>query len=90
MDHHDFLATFLELPNGIPAHDTFNRVFRYLDPEAFANCFVDWINAISARLHLRTDLMPHQSAVDEAQGEMRSGSDRQMGIKVRRVKPAHA
>ena len=44
----------------------------------------------SARLHLRTDLMPHQSTVDEAQGEMRSGSDCQMGIKVRRVKPAHA
>jgi predicted transposase YbfD/YdcC len=52
-DHHDFLATFLELPNGIPSHDTFNRVFRHLDPEAFATCFVDWINAISARLHLR-------------------------------------
>lgn len=53
VDHHDFLATFLELPNGIPAHDTFNRIFRHLDPEAFATCFVDWINAISARLHLQ-------------------------------------
>jgi predicted transposase YbfD/YdcC len=53
VDHHDFLATFLELPNGIPSHDTFNRVFRHLDPEAMAACFVDWINAISARLHLQ-------------------------------------
>lgn len=30
-----FLRTFLTLPNGIPSHDTFNRVFKYLDKEAF-------------------------------------------------------
>jgi predicted transposase YbfD/YdcC len=53
-DHFAFLNTFLELPNGIPSHDTFNRVFRHLDSEAFGNCFVDWINAISKKLHLKT------------------------------------
>jgi predicted transposase YbfD/YdcC len=51
-DHYDFLKTFLALPNGIPSHDTFNRVFRHLDPEAFGTCFVDWMNAISKKLHL--------------------------------------
>ena len=28
----DFLRRFLELPNGIPSHDTFGRVFGKLDP----------------------------------------------------------
>lgn len=33
-----FLSTFLALPNGIPSHDTFTRVFRVLDKEKFASC----------------------------------------------------
>lgn len=33
-----FLKTFLELPNGIPSHDTITRVFRHLDKDAFSNC----------------------------------------------------
>ena len=32
--------TFLELPNGIPSHDTFWRVFKELDPEQFQQCFL--------------------------------------------------
>jgi predicted transposase YbfD/YdcC len=38
----DWLATFLELPHGIPSHDTFDRVFAMLDPLAFERCFNDW------------------------------------------------
>ncbi|RME58222.1 ISAs1 family transposase [Candidatus Parcubacteria bacterium] len=38
---------FLELPNGIPSHDTFNRVFNRLDPQQFERCFMRWINAAS-------------------------------------------
>jgi len=38
---------FLELPNGIPSHDTFNRVFNRLDPEQFQSCFMSWISAAS-------------------------------------------
>ncbi|MBN8826661.1 ISAs1 family transposase [Spirosoma sp.] len=33
-----FLRTFLSLPNGIPSHDTFNRVLKFLDKDAFADC----------------------------------------------------
>jgi len=51
-DHYDFLKTLFVLPNGIPSHDTFNRVFRHLDAEAFGQCFADWINALSRQLHL--------------------------------------
>lgn len=36
----------LTLPNGPPAHDTFNRVFTALDPLAFQHCFTRWINAV--------------------------------------------
>ena len=43
----DFLATFLELPDGIPSHDTFGRVFSALSPEGFRICFAEWVNSIS-------------------------------------------
>lgn len=42
----DWFKTFLELPNGIPSHDTFNRVFALMDPEKFETCFRTWVNTI--------------------------------------------
>lgn len=45
---HDWLKTFLELPHGIPSHDTFNRVFQALDPAAFLDCFVRWTQSLRA------------------------------------------
>ena len=39
----DWLKTFLALPNGIPSHDTFNR----LDPDEFQHSFLSWISAAS-------------------------------------------
>lgn len=43
----DWLKTFLELPNGIPSHDTFGRVFSMLDAETFEMCFLEWIASLS-------------------------------------------
>jgi len=43
----EWFSTFLELPNGIPSHDTFGRVFARLDPDQFHTCFVNWISAVS-------------------------------------------
>src|ERR1700761_7188569 len=40
-----WFATFLDLPHGIPSHDTFGRVFAKLEPEAFERCFVDWVHS---------------------------------------------
>ena len=41
-----WLATFLQLPGGIPSHDTFGRVFSLLDPDAFEKCFMAWMSAL--------------------------------------------
>ena len=38
-----WLRKFLALPNGIPSHDTFYRVFARLDPQAFGKCVADWM-----------------------------------------------
>jgi predicted transposase YbfD/YdcC len=42
-----WFQTFLELPNGIPSHDTFTRVFARLDPEQFQSGFISWMSAVS-------------------------------------------
>jgi predicted transposase YbfD/YdcC len=46
-----WLGKFLDLPNGIPSHDTFGRVFARLDPKAFQKCFLKWIRAIAKQTH---------------------------------------
>ncbi len=40
---YEWLKTFLELPNGIPSHDTFARVFAQLNPQQFQECFLSWM-----------------------------------------------
>lgn len=45
-----WFASFLELPNGIPSHDTFNRVFSAIDPYAFADCFAQWTGGMCPNL----------------------------------------
>lgn len=43
----DWLKNFLELPNGIPSHDTFGRVFALINPEEFRRSFMEWVQAIN-------------------------------------------
>jgi predicted transposase YbfD/YdcC len=42
----DWFKTFLRLRNGIPSHDTFNRVFAALDPKQFLECFLRWTETL--------------------------------------------
>ena len=46
----DWLGRFLSLPNGVPSHDTFERVFQRLCPDAFQRCFLAWLQALHAGL----------------------------------------
>src|ERR687884_1838106 len=43
-----WLRTFLALPNGIPSHDTFRRVFMLIDPDAFEAGFTSWAGSLAA------------------------------------------
>jgi predicted transposase YbfD/YdcC len=49
---YEWLKSFLELPNGIPSHDTFSRVFARIEPKQFQECFLSWVNSITKKLEL--------------------------------------
>lgn len=42
----EWLETFLELPNGIPSHDTFARIFAMISTEEMEKSFLSWVNAV--------------------------------------------
>jgi predicted transposase YbfD/YdcC len=45
-----WLQSFLELPGGIPSHDTINRIFAKIDPKKFQECFISWMGEASKLL----------------------------------------
>lgn len=42
----DFFRRFLELPHGIPSHDTFRRVFQAVCPQALQRCLIQWLKGL--------------------------------------------
>ena len=68
-----WLRTFLDLPGGIPSHDTFERVFRRLDPKEVHACFLRWIeslaNAAGGGQHLAIDGKTLRRSFDGPEGE---------------------
>jgi predicted transposase YbfD/YdcC len=46
-----WFKTFLSLANGIPSHDTFNRVLAALDPKKFLECFLRWTQSLRQSVH---------------------------------------
>jgi predicted transposase YbfD/YdcC len=55
-----WLRQFLALPNGIPSHDTFRRVFMLIDPGVFERCFLGWVRTVFRQ----DDVAPRQVAID--------------------------
>jgi predicted transposase YbfD/YdcC len=45
-----WLKSFLDLPNGIPSHDTFGRVFARIDPKQFEACFLNWVRSLHEKI----------------------------------------
>jgi predicted transposase YbfD/YdcC len=66
-----WFADFLDLPHGIPTHDTFNRVFAALDPQAFRAAFAAWMAAI-------TGVLPAQVIALDGK-TLRGSHDRRLG-----------
>ena len=72
----EWLKQFLELPNGIPSHDTISRVFGRIDPKEFEQCFRDWVKTIS-------ELIPGEIISIDGKTVRHSGS------KAKNQKPIH-
>lgn len=70
LEKQDWLGTFLELPSGIPSHDTLGRVFALLDPHSFHEAFLEWVEQIN-------ELLPRE--VVSIDGKFLRGSLRQAG-----------
>jgi predicted transposase YbfD/YdcC len=46
----NWFRSLLKLPNGIPSHDTFGRVFARIDPCEFQQCFLNWMTSVQSRV----------------------------------------
>lgn len=67
-----WLEKFLELPNGIPSHDTLGRVFSLLDSERFIDCFVRWVQTfheVTAGQVVGIDGKTARASLDRATGK---------------------
>ena len=66
-----WLEKYLSLPNGIPSHDTFTRVFAALDGRAFVDCFLRWVEALqesTAGKVVAIDGKTARATLDKAKG----------------------
>jgi predicted transposase YbfD/YdcC len=69
---HDWLRTFLVLPNGIPSHDTIARLFARLDPDEFRRGFLGWIGGLqeaTQRRVIAVDGKTQRGSHDRAKGK---------------------
>ena len=84
-----WLKIFLELPNGIPSHDTFGRVFSIIDVQQFQVSFYEWVLAVNTCTprHLLPGQVCTRCKCDIIQGQiinldgkcLRGSDDKQLG-----------
>jgi len=67
----DWLKKFLELPNGIPSHDTFRNVFIAIKPEAFTECFLSWVKVLN--LPIKNKIVAIDGKTSRASGSKTKG-----------------
>lgn len=66
----EWFEQFLELPNGIPSHITFIRVFNRLDLQQFQGCFVNWVTAASELIEGQVLRRSHDRGIGKAAIDM--------------------
>jgi len=69
----EWLTRFLQLPNGIPSHDTIRRLFIRLDPQQLQSCFIRWVEAVRASAEgdvVAIDGKTLRRSGDEASGKL--------------------
>lgn len=64
----DWLRRFLRLPNGVPSHDTFERVFDRIDPKAFHACFQEWVATLADLVGARQIAVDGKTLCGSARG----------------------
>lgn len=67
----EWFKKFLDLPNGIPSHDTFRRVFLLIDIVGFQTCFYNWANSFRKKIEGETIAIDGKTicgSVDKAHG----------------------
>ena len=52
-EREDWFKNYIDLPHGIPSHDTFGRVFSILDPTEMERCLIDWAKMIRSKLEIK-------------------------------------
>lgn len=68
----EFLKDYLKIPNGIPSHDTIERLFKRIDSKAFAKSFMDWTGSMRAKVEgefLNVDGKTLRGSKDEGNGK---------------------
>jgi predicted transposase YbfD/YdcC len=68
----EFLKKYLKIPNGIPSHDTIERLFKRLDSKAFSKSFMDWTDSLRTRSNgelLNIDGKTLRGSKDEGNGK---------------------
>ena len=79
----EWFRSFLDLPNGIPSHDTLRQaqgdVFSRLDPDRFQECFMEWSRAVAGLLPGEVVAIDGKPVLSEAEGTVRRSHDKMAG-----------